>query len=126
MKKLRIQSFTCAALVALTPSAALADDPQDPAMRSAAARARDREMTRQLNLEEMARVRQRDERYANRTRAKSVDIKHAENEEYTARSRDYEHAMARYADDRAKYEREMAAWRRKVAACRAGNYSACD
>jgi hypothetical protein len=106
----------CAAIVAAVPAVALADDPNDPAMRTAAARARDRELTRQLNLQEIERVRQRDARYARGSRA-------ARN---NAHSRAYQDDMANYARDRAQYEREMAQWRRAVASCRAGDYSACD
>lgn len=108
----------CAALVAaLMPVAALADDPNDPAMRSAAARARDREIIRQLNLREAAMVRERDARYAKGWR---------EHGEYAARQQSHRRALADYAESRAQYERDMAAWRRNVAACRAGHYSACD
>lgn len=66
----RINSLVCAAIFAsMMPTVALADDPHDPAMRSAAARARDREIVRQLNLQELARVRERDARYAEGWRA---------------------------------------------------------
>ena len=127
-QQMRVHSFICAAIAAaIMPVAARADDPNDPAMRSAAARARDREMTRQLNLEEIARVRQRDARSAEGRRTARAGGSYAAGEdEYAARSRDHERAMANYARNRAQYEREMAAWRRAVAACRAGDYSACD
>lgn len=50
--------FAWAALAAvLVPTVAAADDPNDPTMRSAAARARDHAIIRQLNLQELARVR---------------------------------------------------------------------
>lgn len=108
--QLRITPFICAAIVAATiPAVARADDPRDPSMRSAQARARDRGIIRQLNLEEGARVRARDARYAKGWR------------EYANRSKD----EADYARSRAQYERDMAAWRHAVAACRAGDYSAC-
>jgi len=55
--------------IALLSSAALADDPHDPAMRSAAARARDKEIIRQLNLAEARKVQQRDARLAKQWRA---------------------------------------------------------
>lgn len=100
--------IVCAILAAaLMPGAALADDPRDPAMRSAAARARDKAIIRQLNLREAARVRERDARYASEAAASG-------------------RATARYARDRAQYERDMARWRRAVAACRAGDYAACE
>jgi hypothetical protein len=123
---MKINPFICAALIAaMMPTVALADDPHDPTMRSAAARARDRALTRQLNLDEMARVSQRDARATQGWRAARADDSAAASE-YTARSRDHEHAVANYARDRAQYERDMAAWRRAVAACRAGDHSACD
>jgi hypothetical protein len=97
---MKVNLFVCALVGAvLLPAAALADDPNDPAMRNAAARARDREMTRQLNLRQGAMVRERDARYA------------AQNQGYAA--------------SRADYEQQMASWRRAVAACRAGDYTAC-
>ena len=102
-------------MVALVPGPALADDPHDPAMRSAAARARDREMIRQLNLGELARVRKRD-----------AKMMHAHAQQSAAHARSYDAAMADYASRRAAYEQAMAEWRRSVAACRAGVYSACD
>lgn len=124
--RVRVYSFICGALVAMTPAAGWADDPIDPAMRSADARARDREMTRQLNLDELERVRQREARYPKGTHAERLRDSDAANEEYAARSRDYERAMARYTDHRARYEQDKASWRRAVAACRAGDYSACE
>lgn len=110
-----VNRLVCAALVAaLMPVATWADDPNDPAMRSAAARARDREIIRQLNLREGARVRERDARYAQGWRSAQAD------------RGDHERAMTDYARSRAQYEQDMAQWRRAVAACRAGDYSACD
>lgn len=122
---MRIYAFICATLVVAMPATVQADDPLDPGMRSADARARDRAMTRQLNLEELERVRKRDARHATGTRAPRPSGNYAD-DEYSARSRDYERARADYAYDRARYEREKAAWRRAVAACYAGDYSACD
>lgn len=120
---MRVSPFICAAIAAaMMPTAALADDPNDPTMRSAAARARDRAIIRQLNLEEGARVRERDARNAQNLRAARAGA----GNEYAARSRDYDRAMANHARDRAQYKRDMAGWRRAVAACRAGDYSACD
>lgn len=120
---MRVNPFICTAIAAaMMPATALADDPNDPTMRSAAARARDRAIIRQLNLEEGARVRQRDARNAQNLRAARAGASN----EYAARSRDHERAMADHARNRAQYEREMAEWRRAVAACRAGDYSACD
>jgi hypothetical protein len=119
---MRVNPFVCAALVAaVIPAVALADDPNDPAMRSAAARARDRQIIRQLNQHELAMVRERDARYAEGWRAARNG-----SSDNTVRAQDHDRAMTDYARDRARYEREMAAWRRAVAACRAGDYSACD
>ena len=101
---------------AFLPVAALADDPHDPTMRTAAARARDHAIIRRLNQNELAYVRQRDARYAEGWQA------------YRSRganSDDYARARARYAEDRRRYEQDMAAWRRQVAACRAGHRAAC-
>jgi hypothetical protein len=123
----RVHLFACAALSAvLTPAIALADDPHDPAMRSAAARARDHEIIRQLNLRELAMVRERDAHYAEGWRAARAGRGAAADADYAASNRDHERALNDYARNRTQYEREMAQWRRAVAACRAGDYSACD
>jgi hypothetical protein len=114
---MKVNPFVCAAIVAaLMPAVALADDPHDPTMRSAAARARDSAGTRQLNRQELARVRARDARNGG---WRSSGRNAAADAEYAERSTNYAH-------DRAQYERQMAAWRRAVAACQAGDYSACD
>ena len=130
--------FFCAALVAaMVPAMALADDPRDPTMRSAAARARDSETTRQLNLAAGALVRQRDARQMHQMqgwRDAPADDGYevaaqdyaARSQDYTARSQDHERDMTDYARNRARYERDMAAWRHAVAACRDGDYAACD
>jgi hypothetical protein len=110
---MKISPFMCAALAtALLPAAAFADDPKDPSMRNAEARARDRVETRRLNLAALQDVRGREARGELGWRP--------------AQSNDYQSASADYARDRARYERQMAEWRRAVAACRAGDYSACD
>jgi hypothetical protein len=110
----------------LLPTGALADDPRDPEMRSAAARARDRAIIRQLNLAELAKVRERDAQYAEGWRNWHGSSRNAAADPaYSASSRDYERERAAYARNRVQYEGEMAAWRRAVAACRAGDYSAC-
>lgn len=106
-----------ALIAAMVPAVAQADDPNDPTMRSAAARARDRAIIRQLNLREAARVRERDAGYAQGWR---------EWRSAQAGNADYSRDRTDYARDRAQYERDMARWRRAVAACRAGDYSACD
>ena len=123
---MRVPLFICAALVAAMPAAAWADDPNDPAMRRAEALARDREMTRQLNLEELRKVRQRGMRSGKVARAARARGSSAADENYAVRLRDYASAMANYAGRRAEYEQEKDAWRRAVAACRASDSSACD
>jgi hypothetical protein len=102
--------FTCILAVGggLLPAAALADDPRDPSMRSAAARARDSAETKRLNQGQLAHVRQRDAKtmQAYRDAKSSGD--------------------SAYADARADYERKMTAWRHAVAACNAGNRDYCS
>lgn len=97
--------------------AAQADDPNDPLMKDPRARARDRAIIRQLNLNELARVRERDARYAEGWKAYR---------ELPARQAEHARDVARYDAERDRYERDMAAWRRAVAACRAGRYEYCD
>jgi hypothetical protein len=135
---MRAYPLFCAAIVAtMIPSMALADDPRDPTMRSAAARARDSETTRQLNLAAGALVRERDARQMQRMQgwhdaqgddgyAAAAQDYAARSQDYTARSQDHERDMSDYARNRARYERDMAAWRHTVAACRDGDYAACD
>lgn len=122
---MRVKTLLCAALIAATmPTVARADDPNDPTMRSAAARARDHAMIRQLNLNELARTRARDARYASGWQA----YREARGSDGGARyvpEAEYEQASQRYAHDRAQYEQRMAEWRRAVAACHAGDYAAC-
>lgn len=122
---MKLGLLVCAALAAVvTTAAAWADDPKDPGMRSAAARARDREIIRELNRQELARVQARDARYAEGWRAhrEATEARGAPAEQW----RGDRQAMADYARERTQYERELATWRRAVAACRAGDYSACD
>ena len=109
---------------ALLPVAVMADDPHDPAMRTAEARARDRAIIRRLNQDELAYVRERDARYAEGWR--DYRSRGANSADYSRRRSEYERANQRYAEDRTRYERQMAAWHRAVAACRAGVLSACD
>lgn len=106
---MKLGSLICALAMGATllPAAALADDPHDPTMRSAAARARDSAAIRRMNQRQLAYVRQRDARNQPTYRV-------------TQRDRDA------YADARADYAREMANWRRAVAACNAGRYEYCD
>jgi len=121
---MREMLFLCALAAALLPATAKADDPHDPSMRTAAARARDHAIIRRLNQRELAYVRQRDARYAEGWRA--YRSRGADAGDYARRRADYERALQRHADDQGDYQRQLAAWRRAVAACRAGDYSACD
>ena len=102
--------FACALAMgaALVPAAALADDPGDATMRNPAVRARDRAITRQMNQDQLAYVRQRDGRSPRTYRGAQSEGDNA------------------YADARAEYGRELAAWRRAVAACNAGRWEYCD
>jgi hypothetical protein len=88
--------------VMLVPAPAHADDPNDPGMRSPAARARDREVIRRLNREELARTSARDAGYAEGWRA-------------------YREAPLRSSE----YEAAMAEWRRAVKLCQSGRYEYC-
>ena len=107
--------LACAiALSAAVPGAALADDPSDPAMRNADARARDAAIIKRLNQQQLAQVRQRDAGYAEGWRAYR--------ESGGASSAD---SGAENARRRVEYQREMAAWRRAVAACQAGRWEYC-
>lgn len=81
---------------------ALADDPNDPAMRSAMARAKDQAIIRQLNLDQAAYVKARDARQAKGWSAHKA-----------------------YPAKRASYERQMAEWRRAVRLCESGRYEYC-
>lgn len=85
-----------------TASAAYADDPNDPRMRSAAARARDKAIIRQLNLDQAAYVKARDARLAKGWAA------------YKAQPA-----------QQAAYERRMAEWRRAVRLCESGHHGYC-
>ena len=133
---MRVKTILRAALVvavipgAFLSSAARADDPNDPTMRSAAARARDHAMIRQLNLNELARTRARDARYAGGWEAYrqvgGSDPRTSNRGAHYVPEAEYAQASEGYAHDREQYERRMAKWRRAVAACRAGDYDACD
>ena len=125
---MRAGLFLCAALAAASfPTLALADDPHDPTMRSAEARARDAATIRRLNREELARVQERDAGYAAGWQAWRERGGAAQGDPtYSHRSADYARARAEYQRDRADYERDLARWRRAAAACRDGDYYACE
>lgn len=112
-----------AVLAAMMSAAAWADDPRDPAMRNADARARDSAVTRELNRQENARVLKRGVTWRV---VREADRDEVADGDYAAAARDHERDMAAYRRDRARYESEMAEWRRAVAACDAGDYDACD
>ena len=100
--KLKLFAGALALGLSTMPSIALADDPNDPKMRSAAARARDKAIIRQLNLDQAAHVKARDARQAAGWRA------------YKA-----------YPSQQAAYERRMAEWRRAVRMCESGHHEYC-
>jgi len=121
---MKISPLLCGAIVAaMVPAVALADDPRDPAMRNAAARARDSAITRELNRQENARVLKRGVTW-HVVRGGRHD--EAADGDYAAAAQDHERDIAEYRRSRAQYERDMADWRRAVAACRAGDDAACD
>ena len=104
-----------AALCLLLPALpAAADDPGDPAMANAAARARDKAEIRRLNLEQLAKVRARDAGYAEGWRAYR-----------DARSQEADPTPTGNAARQADYERRMAEWHRAVALCEAGHREYC-
>jgi hypothetical protein len=90
---MRLGMIVGAALLLAGP--AWADNPHDPSMQRAEARARDRAMTRELNRREIAYVKHRDSAEASRGASNAA-------------------ALADYARSRAQYERDLAAWRRAV------------
>lgn len=121
---MKISPLICGAIVAvMVPAAALADNPRDPAMRNAEARARDSAKTRELNRQENARVLRRGVTWRVVRGGRGDE---ADDGDYAAASQDHERDMAEYRRSRARYERETAEWRRAVAACDAGDDAACD
>ncbi|WP_028056155.1 hypothetical protein [Sphingobium bisphenolivorans] len=105
--KIGLTMCAFAMAAALLPAVARADDPNDPTMRSAAARARDRAIIKRMNQQQLAYVRARDARMQRSYRVADSD-------------------REAYAEARADYARQMSAWRRAVAACNAGHYEYCD
>ncbi len=111
----------------LAPTAAMADDPNDPDMRDPRNRARDREIIKQMNLDQLAYVRQRDAGYADGWKAyREAKNGTGANADYARARADNDRERADYAHERAKHAQDMAAWRRAVALCRAGHYEHCD
>lgn len=96
--------------------------------------ARDREIIRNLNLRQLAYVRQRDAAQARQQEAGSVaqqDYEAAYDDyvqqraDYLRRRNAYEGSMDTYSRQRRTYEADHAAWRRSVEACVAGDGSSC-
>ena len=117
MKAHLVASAVALSVIAVS-APGLADDPKDPLLsKSAAARAKDKAIIRQLNINEMNRVRAQDAQYAKGWQ---------EYRELPARQAEYRAALAEHARERAAYEKKMAAWREAVRRCRAGEYSYCD
>lgn len=117
---------------ALVPQTAMADDPRDPAMRSAAARARDRAEIARLNRDQLAYVRRRDAGYAKDWAAYREAQGQGQGQGRSAyEETSYEAAdgarrnAADYAQSRRDYERDLAEWRYAAGQCRAGNYAYC-
>lgn len=115
--KYRLVACALALNIAAVSGPGWADDPNDSLLsRSAAARAKDKAIIRQLNNNELSRVRARDARYAKDWAAYR---------EQPTRQAEHRAAMADYAREQAAYDKKMAAWREAVRQCRAGNYSYC-
>lgn len=108
---------------ALVPLSAQADDPNDPAMQTKAARERDRAMIRKLNRDMLEQVRARDAQYAKGWQA--YRDQPARQAEYKRALAQHQRAQAQYSQDRAAYEAKMRQWRRAVELCRAGREEYC-
>lgn len=100
--KMKLFAGALALGCAMASSAAYADDPRDPTMRSAAARARDKAIIRKLNLDQAAYVKARDARQAAGWKA-----------------------YKDYPAKKAAHERKMAEWRRAVRLCESGRHEYC-
>ncbi|MCE2842256.1 MAG: hypothetical protein ACK564_06730 [Novosphingobium sp.] len=117
MKASLVASAVALSVIAVS-APSLADDPKDPLLsKSAEARARDKAIIRQLNINEMQRVRAQEAQQAQGWQAYR---------EQPARQAEYRAALADHAREQAAYEQKMAAWREAVRRCRAGEFSYCD
>ena len=117
MKASLVASAVALSVIAVS-APSLADDPKDPLLsKSAEARARDKAIIRQLNINEMQRVRAQEAQQAHGWQAYR---------EQPARQTEYRAALADHARERAAYEKKMAEWREAVRRCRAGEFSYCD
>lgn len=127
---MRLGNILRAAILAglALPGIAMADDPKDPGMQTPDAVARDREQIRQLNLDMLRQVQQRDAGYAQgwRDYKRFKQGSHPNQIAYREARNRYERDSTRHTESRREYEREMDQWRANVRACRAGNYRACD
>ncbi len=103
--KLKLAAGALALATAGLATSASAENPRDPSMRSAAARARDAAIIRSLNNRELARTRARDAQYA----------------------RGWSDYRTGYTQEtaRAENERRMAEWRDAVRRCEAGEPAYC-
>jgi hypothetical protein len=117
---LRMMGSALALCLMVVPGVAMADDPHDPQMRTQAARERDRAIIRKLNQQELARVRERDARYAQGWAQWRERNGSGNRSGQAGRDADRDYAEAR--DD---YEQRMSEWRHAVEACRAGRYEYC-
>ena len=97
--------------------------------------ARDREIIRNLNLRQLAYVRQRDAAQAQQQEAggearaayeTAYDDYVQQRADYLRRRNAYEGSMDRFAEERRSYEERLSGWRRAVAACEAGQTEACQ
>lgn len=127
-----LAAAVAACVVSAMPAAALADDPTPQTPEE---QARDREIIRNLNLRQLAYVRQRDAAQARQQQAghdarddyeTAYDDYVQQRADYLRRRNAYEGSMDSYAEQRRTYEADRAAWRRAVAACEAGDSSACQ
>lgn len=133
MKGLSGFGVLCAAsMLACTSQVALADDPNDPAMRTRAAREADAAIIRKLNTDQLAYVRQRDAEYAKdwaAYRAYYGDDRARESDVAETQPRgvdqDYAETLRQYQTAREEYQAQLAQWREDVSACRSGNYERC-
>ena len=120
--RIGIWLVAAAATTTMLPQGALADNPRDPTMTPEAI-ARDREIIRKMNLDQLAYVRDRDAGYAagwrNHAGAQTAAPRQ-EADAYGTRNRAYEQDLARYREARQRYEREMAQWEQDRESCAPG------
>lgn len=102
MKKLSLAAGAIALATLMSAMPASADDPNDPTMRSKAARERDAAIIRKLNQDQLRYVQARD-----------------------AKQRAGWEAYKAYPKQKAEYERKMAEWRHAVKMCESGHHEYC-